>query len=91
MRVSVWDSLAITVAICAHLSRVCHIVIFSYVKFANGAGRTSFQQPFVNAISVEEVHTGHRAQFFSRLVIDKTDHAFSLSFVLAFALGINAR
>ena len=78
-------SLTISVAICAHLSRICHIVIFPYVKFANRARRSSFEEPLVYALLVEVVHAWHRPQFLVCFVFNKADHALGLSLVFLHA------
>lgn len=69
-------------AVSTHLGRACHIVVFAHVELANGASRAAFEQPFVDALSVEEVQTRHRSQFFSCFVVDEAHHAFHEGFVL---------
>ena len=81
-------SLTISVAICAHLSRICHIVIFPYVKFANRARRSSFEEPLVYALLVEEVHAGHGPHLVTLFVLYEAHHALAIAFVfVVLALG----
>ena len=66
-----YASVSLTVAsIAAHLSRARHIVVLSDIEFADGAGTAAFEQPSIDALAMEEVHTGHRSQLLSRFIFD---------------------
>lgn len=51
----------------------CYIVVAPHVELANRALGAALQQPLVNATAVEEVQTGHGADFLVVFVLSETD------------------
>jgi len=66
----------------AHLGSTCHVIVFTDVEVADGAGGSPFEEPFVDALSVEEVEAGHCPKFLTSLVLDLAHHALRLSFAV---------
>ena len=59
----------------------------AHIEFADGTSAATFEQPSIDALTMEEVHAGHSPQLLARLVLDQADHAFGHS-LLFMGLGL---
>ena len=57
------------------------IVVSLNVELANGTGAAATEEPFVDAVRVEVVEAGHRANTLSIFVVHDANHAFLIRFI----------